>query len=519
MFPSRSPKPILRTIMYSMIFLRRAYIPVSAVACGLLLLAGCSKDSGNETISNDTDRQQIAPSITLKSPEDPSAPSGSMSNVYLLQMNFGFARNEEVGRNEWAVDENKFNATCTEYVPGTSETEAVLSFDPVQYYYPDDRTSQMQGWYPSTGVYVVEDNAGYVDFIFDGQDDILISDIGEGNTFNKGLNRLYHFYHVLTQIQFEVKAVSDIAATQWGKITGITIIEESSNTYSHDLFTASTVFQGDGSTNISQDNIGDGGFSLDRNSPTDFNVSLPAEGVTVTSTDYSPAGLVMIEPRDVSSRSGKLHIIISSENSDGVKRESEFEIKRDTYSELGLSVTDFVAGYAYTFRLELQQDDVVFTLVPAEWKSVKQEVEVGENHPYVRGSDNYIISRNMFGDATGWTVRDGDWSAEENNVPAILEVATTDEQQGVDWDTAKCPDGWHLPTEQELKLIWTCQSQLSKEGHQQLAGEYWSCTKETEGHFYYVDMDAKSYPNPATGAAETETKNVRCVRDIKMSID
>ena len=43
--------------------------------------------------------------------------------------------------------------------------------------------------------------------------------------------------------------------------------------------------------------------------------------------------------------------------------------------------------------------------------------------------------------------------------------------------------------------------------------------KETEGHFYYVDMDAKSYPNPATGAAETETKNVRCVRDIKMSID
>ena len=505
-----------------MIFLRRAYIPVSAVACGLLLLAGCSKDSGNETISNDTDRQQIAPSITLKSPEDPSAPSGSMSNVYLLQMNFGFARAEEVRTNQWAVDANKFNATCTGYVPGTSETEAVLSFDPVQYYYPDDRTSQLQGWYPATGVFFVDEDGGNVDFIFDGQDDILISDIGEGNTFNKGLDRLYHFYHVLTQIQFEVKAVSDIAAAQWGKITGIAIIEEDSNRYTHYLFDASA-FQGDETTNVSQDNIGGGSFSEDTNYPTDFNVSLPAEGVTVTSTDYSPAGLVMIEPRNVSSTRGSLHIIISSENSDGVKKESELEINRNNYSNLGVEKPNFEAGYAYTFRLELQQDDVVFTLVPAEWKSVEQEVEVGENQPYVRGSDNYIISRNMFGDATGWTVRDGDWSAEENNVPAILEVGTEDMETSVTWDTANtaCTDGWHLPTEQELKLIWTCQSQLKKTGHQELAGEYWSCTKskETEGHFYYVDMDAKSYPNPATGAAETETKNVRCVRDIKMSID
>lgn len=500
-----------------MIFLRRAYIPVSAVACGLLLLAGCSKDSGNETISNDTDRQQIAPSITLKSPEDPSAPSGSMSNVYLLQMNFGFARAEEVRTNQWAVDANKFNATCTGYVPGTSETEAVLSFDPVQYYYPDDRTSQLQGWYPATGVFFVDEDGGNVDFIFDGQDDILISDIGEGNTFNKGLDRLYHFYHVLTQIQFEVKAVSDIAAAQWGKITGIAIIEEDSNKYTHYLFDASA-FQGDETTNVSQDNIGGGSFSEDTNYPTDFNVSLPAEGVTVTSTDYSPAGLVMIEPRNVSSTRGSLHIIISSENSDGVKKESELEINRNNYSNLGVEKPNFEAGYAYTFRLELQQDDVVFTLVPAEWKSVEQEVEVGENQPYVRGSDNYIISRNMFGDATGWTVRDGDWSAEENNVPAILEVGTEDMGTSVTWDTANtaCTDGWHLPTEQELKLIWTCQSQLSKEGHEPLAGEYWSCTAAGSG-YYSVDMSADSYT--ATETPATDSKNVRCVRDIKMSID
>ena len=507
-----------------MIFLRRAYIPVSAVACGLLLLAGCSKDSGNETISNDTDRQQIAPSITLKSPEDPSAPSGSMSNVYLLQMNFGFARADNSFDNitRFTPSENVINAECTAYIDTPTNSEATLTFSPNQYYYPDERSSKLQGWYPQIGKYSANARNATVSFEFTGQEDIMISDLGQGNTSDKGLNRLYHFYHALTQFQFKVKASSEIAATQWGKITSIILENEPYTSFSYTLFNDVPNSGGKESNGI--DFSANGYFDTPRKN---LSVKLPASGIAVSATDYTEAGIIMTMPRegdyDFSTPSNRISIIITAENSEGEIRESSVTINNRTDLSGITTGNEFKAGYAYTLQLELQQDDVVFTLVPAEWKSVKQEVEVGENQPYVRGSDNYIISRNMFGDATGWTVRDGDWSAEENNVPAILEVGTEDMETSVTWDTANtaCTDGWHLPTEQELKLIWTCQSQLKKTGHQELAGEYWSCTKskETEGHFYYVDMDAKSYPNPATGAAETETKNVRCVRDIKMSID
>lgn len=254
----------------------------------------------------------------------------------------------------------------------------------------------------------------------------------------------------------------------------------------------------------------------------EFDVALPAGSVTVTDDAYSPAGIVMIEPRDLSSRNGSLTIYITAEDATGTVRESEIAIDRNSYQESGITTPDLQAGYSYKIRLELMQDDVTFTLVPAEWKTVEQPVDIGKTEPYVRGGDNYIITRNMFGNASGWDVRDDEWAgaqASGNTVPPVMEVAVSDAAGSADWNTAGtvCPSGWHLPTEQELKLIWTYQDRLCKEGHVPLEGNYWSCTEAGNGSYYYVDMDAESYVRQS--AASSETGNVRCVRDIANSID
>ena len=498
--------------MFSMIHSHGAGLPAALLAGGILL-AGCSKGHTEEPSSPEdkTEIRQIAPSVTLKAPEPLS---GSMGNVYLLQMDFGFARSEQSGR-DWEVAENPIGATCNEYVGGSGETEAYLKFAPAQYYYPDERVSRLQGWYPANGEFGIDEVGGYVDIGFDGQTDVLISDIGQGSTFSKGLDRLYHFYHVLTQLQFEVKAVSAIAASQWGKITAITLTDESDR-YTHDLFSG-TAKEGN-AADPSPDDIGGGRFS----GKSEFDVALPAGSVTVTDDAYSPAGIVMIEPRDLSSRNGSLTIYITAEDATGTVRESEIAIDRNSYQESGITTPDLQAGYSYKIRLELMQDDVTFTLVPAEWKTVEQPVDIGKTEPYVRGGDNYIITRNMFGNASGWDVRDDEWAgaqASGNTVPPVMEVAVSDAAGSADWNTAGtvCPSGWHLPTEQELKLIWTYQDRLCKEGHVPLEGNYWSCTEAGNGSYYYVDMDAESYVRQS--AASSETGNVRCVRDIANSID
>ena len=489
-----------------MISLRKTEHLVFFLACGFLMLSGCTKDNNQSENS-----VEISSSIALAADNSDSTDPESKSTVDnddLLGVQFEFARAEVIGRNDISASENSFTAVCTGYT-NEEKTIGKLKFTPRQFYYPDGRTSKLQGWYPSTGSYDIDEFGPYIEFTFDGQTDIMVSDIGEGEQIDKGLDRLYTFHHVLTQLQFKVKAATPIAATQWGTIKSITIDGEN-NEYSLGLF--------EGDSNTSNDYGGPGDFDGPRNGTT-FETVLPQNGVKVDDENWSDAGILLVEPREISGRRS-FEITITAENSSGETRTGYITIDDKTdFTGTDIENEGFKEGYAYALQLELQQDDVVFTLVPAKWKSVEQEVEVGENQPYVRGSDNYIISRNMFGDATGWTVRDGDWSATENNVPAILEVATTDAQQGVKWDTAKCPDGWHLPTEQELKLIWTYQSQLSKEGHKSLAGEYWSCFKDKDGSGYYysVNMDADSYT--ATKTPPTGSKNVRCVRDIKMSID
>ena len=198
----------------------------------------------------------------------------------------------------------------------------------------------------------------------------------------------------------------------------------------------------------------------------------------------------------------------------------------------------YTAGEATTIYLLFKQGEITVTLEPTDWRvledDTQDDIEVGENRSYVVKEMNYIINRNMFGDAEfdkeEWSVRPNDsestwseWNDSQRNpnklsVPAILEIqASNSEDATYENAVTTCNNlgnGWRLPTATELELIYLYNQQLNTP----LSGTYWSATAASAGgsaisKAYTINMETGEI-DPAADA--TQTHSVRCVRDIEM---
>lgn len=462
----------------------------AAIAFGIV--SGCSEKPLEER-----DQLQISASVSFAPRNEVS---GVIDNSMIENLDFSFLR-AEIGRRSIEYQPDVISASCI-FPDGESE-EATVIFSPKQYYKPDGSYSMMEGWYPA-GTYNSESME--VSIPFDGNVDIIASQFLIGNYEDRAIDDLFIFNHQLTQLQLEVIAESELAAQKWGKVTSITMTGES-DTYINVL--------------PEDESEAEEGVYADFDGTSDHAVTLPSEEIEIPYEEAVPAGMLMVEPRTIGARSSSMTFLIETTGN------GTTEVVIDAEEFNG---EKFPAGTARKVTLRFLQGtiEIIVYADPVPW-DIPETVEhnIGENQAYVRKGENYIVTRNMFGNAAGWNVRSEEWTAETDysseamdSVPAVLEVYTEDSgNMSHSGAVSACSDlgeGWRLPCRMELQLIAAYKDQLDKPAKDGSVhapeGTYWSATVDGSGNAFYVDMsDISSAPETVTAA-----HNVRCVRDIVM---
>lgn len=467
------------------------------------LLASCSKD--NNVGEPETDASiEIIPGAAYTRVDNSSTSSnnngtitGPIDNSMLENLTFYFTR---------ANDEDGWLTYTTQIYPATCvyrENSIIygdIKFETPQYYLSNGENTKMIGWYPEGELNTNRDNPT-LSILFNGQTDILLSNALTGNKNNLAINgpdNLFTFQHQLTQLQFYIKAETNVAAEQWGSINSIIFPSENDQ------------FQCQLESNRVRFTASDNQMDNPIKSTNSQNIS----------TEENEFGIVMIAPNeDASIMPIELAIVTELNN-------------QQTTSTVEINQGEFLAGHAYKVTLNFLQGEITIKLTPADWEAAEgpENVDLAENQPYVISDMNYIVSRNMFGDAEGWTVRPNDkestWTAwddsqrnpEKLSVPAILEIQEVNISDNT-YENAitacnALGDGWRLPTITELELIHLYNNQLVTP----LQGIYWSATAASAGESeiskaYTLDMESGVTD---TAADATQPRHVRCVRDVEM---
>lgn len=113
------------------------------------------------------------------------------------------------------------------------------------------------------------------------------------------------------------------------------------------------------------------------------------------------------------------------------------------------------------------------------------------------------------GSATNWAAAGGFNASANNDLQPDGVAAMTG---CANYSTTEFPDGWRLPTQREMMIIW-----LFREGintvydSSQLSGRYWSATENTANKAWYMDFNA-TVPG-SNVELKTNNYKFRCVRD------
>ena len=477
-----------------------------------LLASSCSKDNAEEPEPGFiSEAVEIAPTLALNSENNnsilyyPGPQDGVDEELTLF-----FARADETTAGVYGAYTNMDGNDEITAVRAKGHDKQALTFTPKQYYQNNGLKTKMVGWYPKATTQSVFGQTALI-WNTDGSQDIMIATKVEGNNKTESIN--FDFKHTLAQIQFKAYAESAVAQSQWGKITSIKILNQY-NSYMSQLLVEN------------QDN----------------NIALMPNtmfGGTTTAFDLkniNQQGLLPTEKTNAI-RIGDPMMILTTNT------QLQLEITTNKYTN-PVTVTvpaptkAYTAGEATTIYLLFKQGEITVTLEPTDWRvledDTQDDIEVGENRSYVVKEMNYIINRNMFGDAEfdkeEWSVRPNDsestwseWNDSQRNpnklsVPAILEIqASNSEDATYENAVTTCNNlgnGWRLPTATELELIYLYNQQLNTP----LSGTYWSATAASAGgsaisKAYTINMETGEI-DPAADA--TQTHSVRCVRDIEM---
>ena len=496
---------------------RRFFRQITMLSIATGLLASCSKDNAEEPEPGFiSEAVEIAPILSLESESNnsiiyyPGPQDGLDEDLTLF-----FARADEISAGTYGAYTNMDGTTEITGVRSKGPNKQALTFTPTQYYQVNGLKTKMVGWYPQATVNI---GMNILTWNVDGSQDIMIATKVEGNNKTETIN--FDFKHALAQIQFKAYAESAVAQSQWGYIQSISV-KNQYNTYMSQIMSSTP--------------------SMDENTMLMPNIMVPPIAQPTTTFNISNINQTTPLPTEKAEaiNIGNPMMILPSPYSITL----QLEITTDKYSE-PVSVTvpnpdkPYTAGEATTIYLLFKQGKITVTLEPTDWRTLEDDtqddIEVGENRSYVVKEMNYIINRNMFGDAEfdneEWTVRpkDGEstWTAWDDSqrdpakvsVPAILEIRESDASDAT-YENAitACDalgDGWRLPTSTELELIYLYNNQLATP----LQGIYWSATATSAGgskisKAYTINMENGEIDEAADA---TQPHHVRCVRDIEM---
>ena len=337
-----------------------------ALMCALAI--GCTKD---EAGTGETDSStMISPSVlsTANANAEDGNPSGAVDENMELTLYFmradGVTPKRGGGYENVIYDKQMRVATRP---AGEGKQNLTFTSPGAQYYNMDGSKTLMRGWYPQ-GEFGEDDYGTYVEWTFDGSQDIMVSNCLVGDREDKGIDGPDHWFafeHMLTQLQFYVYGETAAAAQAWGKVTSI-VITNQNNTC---LFDPASNDGNPEGTSLTSCCTFDGSADLSV-------YGIPSEGVTIPAKTTeagdnglygaTPAGIIMIEP---AGRTFSAIAKITVELPGGTEETHVVDIPAD-----GAQVeSDFAAGQSTKIMLNFLTRDIKVTLLPNDWIEVSND--------------------------------------------------------------------------------------------------------------------------------------------------
>ena len=488
---------------------RRAFVAVGpAMLSAALLLTGCSKEPVWE---RDT-RSQISVDALFPATVSAGAATRAAADGNTA-LTLSFVRADESAAGTFGAYGAEFTGTRD-----AGAAEQALTFDPVQYYLTDGLKTRMAGWYPggatasgdASGKGYYDAAEGTVTWTIDGGQDILLAAPRQGSKTAK--MPVFEFRHALAQLQFSFYAESETALEHWGKIRGVAVRGQR----------AAAAFTLAGATD---DNLK---VTFTGEAAETFAAANFTELTARAGKDNAVGGgdPVMIAPQETPCR---LTVEVTTE--------------RQGVQTAVVSARAYTAGEAVKICIRLAEQELIIDpegceIVP--WAGDATGA-TGREYPYVLDGHTLVL-QDMSGIAdpavyplhepwtetpahreTTWVTMDPDNKSGYNTAGIRFQVASAD-AGAMSWTAAQTAcasyaengiEGWRLPTMTEWHAIYACKANLTAAGLPS-TGMFWAATEFSSTNGWSMRIEDG---NTRTDGTKTNTKKVRCVRDIASSAD
>ena len=488
---------------------RRAFVAVGpAMLSAALLLTGCSKEPVWE---RDT-RSQISVDALFPATVSAGAATRAAADGNTA-LTLSFVRADESAAGTFGAYGAEFTGTRD-----AGAAEQALTFDPVQYYLTDGLKTRMAGWYPggatasgdASGKGYYDAAAGTVTWTIDGGQDILLAAPRQGSKTAK--MPVFEFRHALAQLQFSFYAESEAALEQWGKIRGVAVRGQR----------AAAAFT---PADATDDNLK---VTFTGEAAETFAAANFTELTARAGKDNAVGGgdPVMIAPQETPCR---LTVEVTTE--------------RQGVQTAVVSARAYTAGEAVKICIRLAEQELIIDpegceIVP--WAGDATGA-TGREYPYVLDGHTLVL-QDMSGIAdpavyplhepwtetpahreTTWVTMDPDNKSGYNTAGIRFQVASAD-AGAMSWTAAQTAcasyaengiEGWRLPTMTEWHAIYACKANLTAAGLPS-TGMFWAATEFSSTNGWSMRIEDG---NTRTDGMKTNTKKVRCVRDIASSAD
>lgn len=162
-------------------------------------------------------------------------------------------------------------------------------------------------------------------------------------------------------------------------------------------------------------------------------------------------------------------------------------------------------GKSYTFTLTMRKTGATLTVI--DWIESNQEIVTGQSIDYSKTGNPWFLiatadAKNPDSNATDPLLMD--W---------YKATGTAHSTYNPNGQYKACPDGWRLPSHEELILMWVVKEAIPA-AYSPTANDYWSLTEyDTDNSWITRFGNGYTYANTEAGTTKATNLKVRCVRD------
>lgn len=162
-------------------------------------------------------------------------------------------------------------------------------------------------------------------------------------------------------------------------------------------------------------------------------------------------------------------------------------------------------GKSYTFTLTMRKTGATLTVI--DWIESNQEIVTGQSIDYSKTGNPWFLiatadAKNPDSNATDPLLMD--W---------YKATGTGHSTYNPNGQYKACPDGWRLPSHEELILMWVVKEAIPA-AYSPTANDYWSLTEyDTDNSWITRFGNGYTYANTEAGTTKATNLKVRCVRD------